>query len=94
MSENIETRLMDAFKDSMNECFEDFDDQYEHETVATYVPYGDTQVKMCECPTERSQQRCSEAFNQDFDVFKFLEEYLCENKKFIEAIKDYVKFNY
>lgn len=94
MSETIETRLMNAFEESIEECFDDFDDQYEHEMIETWVPYGDTQVKMCECPTERSQQRCSEAFQQDFDVFKFMEEYLCENKKFIEAIKDYVKFNY
>lgn len=94
MSETIETRLMNAFEESIEECFEDFDDQYEHETVKNYVPYGDTQVVQSEYPTERSQLRCSEAFQQDFDVFKFMEQYLCENKKFIEAIKDYVKFNY
>lgn len=94
MSETIETRLMNAFEESIEECFEDFDDQYEHETIKNYVPYGDTQVVQSEYPTERSMLRCSEAFQQDFDVFKFMEEYLCENKKFIEAIKDYVKFNY
>lgn len=94
MTDTPEEKLKKAFEDSMDECFEDFDDQYEHELVETWVPYGDTQVKMCEYPTERSQLRCSEAFQQDFDVFKFMEEYLMENKEFIEAIKEYVKFHY
>lgn len=90
----IEQELMDAFEESMEQCFDDFDDHYEHETVSTYVPYGDTQVVAGEIPTERSQERCRESFNQDFDVFNFIDEYLVQNKKVIEAIKKYVAYNY
>lgn len=89
-----EQELMDAFEESIEECFEDFDDQFDHETVSTYVPYGDTQVVAGEIPTEDSQTRCSEAFIQDFDVFKFIDEYLVQNRKFLKAIREYVKRTY
>jgi len=89
-----ESDLMDAFEESMQECFEDFDDQFEHETIKNYVPYGNTQVVESEYPTEQSLIRCSEAFKQDFDVFKFIEEYLQENQKFLDTVQEYVKKNY
>lgn len=90
----IEQGLMDAFEEAMEQCFNDFDDQFEHETVATYVPYGDTHVKAGEIVTEASQLRCSEAFKQDFDVFKFIKDYLQENQKFLDVIKEYVALTY
>lgn len=90
----IEQELMNAFEEAMEQCFEDFDEQFEHETVATYAPYGDTHVKVGEIPTEDSLTRCSEAFKQDFDVFTFITEYLQENQKFLDAINEYVKRNY
>lgn len=89
-----EQELMDAFEEAMEQCFNDFDEQFEHETVATYAPYGDTHVKVGEIPTEESLTRCSEAFKQDFDVFTFITEYLQENQKFLDVVKEYVKRNY
>ena len=90
----IEQALMDAFEEAMEQCFDDFDDLYEHETVSTYAPYGDTQVKVGEVATEASLIRCSEAFKQDFDVFKFITDYLQENQKFLDVIKEYVAHTY
>lgn len=89
-----EDKIINAVTDSIQECFEDFDDQFEHEYEKNYVPYGNTQVVESEYPTEDSQTRCSEAFIQDFDVFKFIEEYLIQNRNFLEAIKEYIKRTY
>lgn len=91
---SAEDRMIDAITDSIQECFEDYDDQFDHEYEKNYVPYGNTQVVESEYPTENSQLRCSEAFNQDFDIYDFVENYLLQNKKFLEAINDYISFHY
>lgn len=89
-----EQKLFDAFEDSMSECFEDFNDQFEHEYEQTSVPYGDTYKRLPEVITESSRIRCCESFKQDFDINKFFDDYLKNNDKFKDAILEYLKRNY
>lgn len=89
-----EQKLMDAFEDSMQECFEEFDDQFDHEYEQTSVPYGDTYVRLPKITTESSHIKCCEAFKQDFDINKFFDEYLKNNDKFKDAILEYIKRTY
>lgn len=90
----IEETLKEGIEEAMDECFEDFDDVFEHETVKNYVPYGDTQVYEGETPTAQSEIRCEESFKQDFDAEGFIVQYLVNSKKFKEFLQEYVKDEY
>ena len=81
----------DIIKDSLHERWIDHDDNFEHETMPEYVPWGDTYARAFNCPTEQSEIRCEEAFKQDFDVDDFITEYLQENQDFRDKIKELVE---
>lgn len=89
-----EQLLEEALRESMDDCFEDFNDLYEHELETTRVPYGDTSVKLHSYPTEESLIKCEECFKQDFDIDKYVKEHLLENDKFREFIKNYLHKEY
>ena len=89
-----EQKLFDAFEESMTECFEDFDEQYEHEYEYTSVPYGDTYKHLPGVVTESSRIKCCECFKQDFDMNKFFDDYLKKSDAFKDAILEYINRTY
>ena len=83
--------IEDIIKQTLEQRFQDHDDNFEHETMPEYAPWGDSYAKVCEYITDESRIKCEEAFKQDFDVDDFITEYLQENQDFRDKIKEMVK---
>lgn len=83
--------IKDIIESALEECHEDFQGGYEHDTESESYPYGDTYA--CGRPevTEESVQRATEEWKDTFDVYEFITEYLAENYDFCEKIKEMVR---
>lgn len=81
----------DIIKTSLEEMYQDHDDNFDHETESNDVPYGNTWVSAGEFITEESQIKCQEAFKQDFDIDNFVKNYLLENKDFLDKVQEMVE---
>ena len=82
--------IEEVVKECLHQHFQDHDDNFEHDIMPEYVPWGDTYVKAFGCPTEQSEIKCEEAFIQDFDVDYFITEYLAENQDFRDKLIEMV----
>lgn len=82
--------IEDIVKENLEKMYQDHDENFEHETMPEYVPWGNTFVSAGEFVTEQSQIRCEEAFKQDFDVDYFITEYLAENQDFRDKLIEMV----
>jgi hypothetical protein len=82
--------IEDIIKETLEQRFQDYDDNFEHETMPEYAPWGNSYARVCSYITEDSQIKCEEAFKQDFDVDDFIVEYLAENQDFRDKIVEMV----
>ena len=92
MSKTLDQLSMeDVVINSLKNMYSDHDDNFEHETEDDYAPYGNTYACTGHYITEESEIRCREAFKQDFDVDKFIEEYLTNDYDFRQKLREYVE---
>lgn len=68
-----------------------FEDTYDFDTYEEQNPYGDTWATTSEEITDESLERCQEEFEETFDVYEFITEYLVSNEDFKDLILEMVK---
>lgn len=86
LKEVIETKIHDAFND--------YSENYDHETEYDSAPYGDTYVSSGEYITDRSMERCVEDFKENFDITtasEFVSEVLANDNDFLMKVIELVK---
>ena len=72
---------------ALKKAFEQWEDDYEHETESNYVPYGDTYVNTGDEPTDESEEQCLETFKETLDLDLFVRNWLLENADFRELVE-------
>lgn len=72
---------------ALKKAFEQWEDDYEHETQSNMVPYGDTYVNAGDEPTDASEERCVEDFKETLDLDLFVRNWLLENADFRELVE-------
>ena len=81
----------DIIESALEECHEDYQERYEHETDSDYVPYGDTWVSSGNYITEDSYSKATEQWKDDLSIDVFVKEYLLESYDFREKIMEMVR---
>lgn len=92
MSETLDQLSMeDVVINALKNMYSDHEDVSDMTIEDEYVPYGDTFVRSGRFISEESEIKCREAFKQDFDLDKFIEEYLTNDYDFRQKIREYVR---
>lgn len=89
-----EMSFKDIIETKLHDSFNDYSDNYDHETEDNYVPYGDTYVSSGEYITDESYERCVEDFKENFDIAtasEFVTDILAEDNDFLMKVIELVK---
>lgn len=77
----------DIINNSIEEAYEYFEGDFEHEYTEDRVPYGDTYVGSGKYKTDASLKACEEEFKGNFEASDFVRNWLSENKDFLEFVE-------
>lgn len=83
--------LQEIIEEELRNAFNVYSDNYDHETEANYVPFGDTFVCSGDYITDESAERCVDDFREEFDFEEFVREQLLDSPKFEEAVRNVLK---
>lgn len=89
-----EMSFQDIVEANLKTAFNDYSDNYDHETESDYAPYGDTYVSSGEYITEESMERCVKDFKDEFDkatASDFVSDVLANDYDFLTKVIDLVK---
>jgi hypothetical protein len=86
----------EIIKEGVQEDLQRFSENYDHDTEEEYEHYGDTYVSSGSYVTEESEEKCVEAYKDEFDetkAYDFIQDVLMESPAFVNKLIEFVKEN-
>lgn len=86
--------IKEVIEKCINDDFNNYSDNYDHETEDNPVPYGDTWLNAGDFITDESWERCVAEYKEGFDIAtasEFVSDVLANDNDFLMKVIELVK---